>query len=436
VLAPLLALGAAAARGIAPRIRIPALLLTGLALVLSLGKQTPIFPLLWQLPVGHLLTHPHKWAYFVALGLALLAAVGAEAVRRGVDATVRVLWLVLGLGALAVIPFPPVTRAVGVAALVVVLVVAGRLRTWTSLALPVLVAATILPAYQFHAQRPSDNLNYLARYEDSYRYLAGRQDAGRTFVLTPELTGSPRQGEVAGVAQVTTNGTFLSERLDRYMRVTREASRLDERARAAALLRAAGSRFVQTGRGELDWLADLGLERVFTGVASDVWEDPASLPRAYLARGIRVTPTHMALDAMADPAVAANLEVVLEQEDGEVTGEPFTSTHPPDGARIVAASAHEVRIEVTAPAPSVLVLLDAWSPEWRATVDGRLVPIRHANLVARAVEVPAGTHQVVFRFVPRALYAGVATSLAFVLLTVFVLRHARARRVQTAPSRR
>lgn len=430
VLAPLLALGAVVARGIEPLIRVPALLLTGLAFVLSLGKQTPVFPLLWQLPVGHLLTHPHKWVYFAALGLSLLAAVGAEFVRRGVDATARVLWLLLGLIFLAVVPFPPVTRALGAAALLLFLLASGRLRTPIAFALPLLVAATILPAYQVRAQRPSDNLNYFARYEDSYRYLAGRQDAGRTFILTPELTGSPRQGEIAGIAQVTTNGTFLSERLDRYMRVTREASRRGEHARVVALLRAVGSRFVLTGSSQLDWLADFGLKRVFSGIGSDVWEDSAALPRAFLASEIEVTPASMALDAMAAADGTANLRVTLEHEDGGVTSEPFVPFDPSDGARIVAASAHEVRIEVKAPAPSVLVLLDAWSPEWRATMDGRTLPIRHANLIARAVEVPAGTHEIVFCFVPRSLYAGAATSLLLMLLTPIAIRRARVSRVR------
>jgi len=439
VLVPLLALGAVTARGLAPRLRVPALVLTSAALILSLGKQTLIFPLLWRLPIGHLLTHPHKWTFFFSLGLTLLAATGAETLRRGEISTVaRALWLALGLAFLAAVPFPTLPRALGVVLLLGLVLVTGRPHAWLTLALPVLVAATTLAGYHVHAQRPSDDLVYLTRYEDAYRYLAGRQDAGRTFVLTPELTGSPRQGEVAGVAQVTTNGTFLSERLDRYMRATRDTAANGEHARTTGLLRAAGSHFVATGHDQLDWLAGLGLTRVFTGNAADVWEDPGALPRAYLAQRVDVVPAARALEAIADPRVAADRAVVLEEEDGPlasmppgaapiVTGAASSRPSSASSARIVESTPDVVRVAVDAPDAAVLVLLDAWSPEWHATVDGTAVPIRRANLVARAVEVPAGAHEVVFRFTPQSLYVGAATSAAVLLACILALVIARRR---------
>ena len=74
---------------------------------------------------------------------------------------------------------------------------------------------------------------------------------------------------------------------------------------------------------------------------------------------------------------------------------------------------------------------------------GQPVPIRHANLVARAVEVPAGAQEVVFRFVPGSFYAGAATSLAALLALVIGagvvrvrVRRAAAPRARTSPSRR
>ena len=442
VLAPLLALGGVTARGLAPRLRVPALVLLVAALVLSLGTQTPIFPLLWRLPIAHLLTHPHKWVFFFALALALLAAVGGEALRRTPPVAERALWLVLGLVFLALVPFPPLVRAGGLALLLLLVLGAGRLPAWTALALPLVVALTILPAYRVRPQRPTDNLNYFVRSEDAYRYLASRQDAGRTFILTPEMTGSPRQGEVAGVAQVTTNGTFLSVRLDRYMFAVREAVHKGERERAVGLLRAAGSHFVLGERVKTDWLAELGLKPVFDGGAAQVWEDPAALPRTYLARQVRLVPAARALEAIADPRVAAEHAVVLEDEDGPLAaGQPAADAA--GTARLVAATPDLVRVAVDTPAAAVLVLLDAWSPEWRATVDGQPVPIRHANLVARAVEVPAGAHEVVFRFVPGSFYAGAATSLAALLALVIGagvvrvrVRRAAAPRARTSPSRR
>jgi uncharacterized membrane protein YfhO len=51
----------------------------------------------------------------------------------------------------------------------------------------------------------------------------------------------------------------------------------------------------------------------------------------------------------------------------------------------------------------VLTLHDPYYPGWIAEIDGRRVPIRRADTLFRAVDVPQGSKQVVFRFAPFAL---------------------------------
>jgi hypothetical protein len=46
------------------------------------------------------------------------------------------------------------------------------------------------------------------------------------------------------------------------------------------------------------------------------------------------------------------------------------------------------------------VVADTWFPGWRAEVNGRPVPIDHANVAFKAVEVPAGRVSLVFVFNP------------------------------------
>jgi hypothetical protein len=72
------------------------------------------------------------------------------------------------------------------------------------------------------------------------------------------------------------------------------------------------------------------------------------------------------------------------------------------GAYIRAYENTRVVIDVTAAQPGFLVLHDLWHPWWEAEVDGREVPILRANVLFRAVELPAGRHTVTFRFKPLA----------------------------------
>jgi hypothetical protein len=59
-----------------------------------------------------------------------------------------------------------------------------------------------------------------------------------------------------------------------------------------------------------------------------------------------------------------------------------------------------VEIEVTTAQPGFVVLNDIWHPWWQAELDGQQVDILKANVLFRAVQVPAGTHKIRFSFHP------------------------------------
>jgi len=69
-------------------------------------------------------------------------------------------------------------------------------------------------------------------------------------------------------------------------------------------------------------------------------------------------------------------------------------------ARIVSYRNTEIVVETEASDASLLVLNDVWHPWWRACVDRFESEILKANILFRAVEVPAGKHQVRFNFHP------------------------------------
>jgi hypothetical protein len=73
-------------------------------------------------------------------------------------------------------------------------------------------------------------------------------------------------------------------------------------------------------------------------------------------------------------------------------------------------------LETRSDGDGYLIVSDAWDPWWRATVDGREVPVLRANVAFRAVPIAAGTHVVAMRYHPTPVYAGVACSAAFTIL--------------------
>jgi hypothetical protein len=88
-------------------------------------------------------------------------------------------------------------------------------------------------------------------------------------------------------------------------------------------------------------------------------------------------------------------------------------------ARLVHEEERVVELEATADHDSMLVLLDANAPGWRATVGGIPATILNANVAFRAVQVPAGTHRVRFEYQPPHWHAALAITGGFsiVLLT-------------------
>ena len=92
--------------------------------------------------------------------------------------------------------------------------------------------------------------------------------------------------------------------------------------------------------------------------------------------------------------------------------------------RLRQASRLEVETETTG--PGVLVLSEAFDVGWRATVDGAPAAVERANVLFRAVRVPAGRHVVAMTYLPLSIRWGLGAASLGVVLAAALLARGRA----------
>jgi hypothetical protein len=141
-----------------------------------------------------------------------------------------------------------------------------------------------------------------------------------------------------------------------------------------------------------------------------IYENPNVLPRAFVVHRAQVVPAAELLDRLNaqdfNPWTTVLLESPLPDEQArQLAAAPWRSGSV---AHITRYDLHDVEITAEMQAPGVLVLSDQWYPGWQVTVDGVDAPLLRTDYALRGVFVPAGTHQVAFRFRPLMLYFGLA----------------------------
>jgi hypothetical protein len=168
------------------------------------------------------------------------------------------------------------------------------------------------------------------------------------------------------------------------------------------MLNLLGVRFVATGVpiSELDKSYKPGdLDEVARTKDAYIYENPRALPRVLIAsRAVEAD-----FDSMIKTGVWPQADfrdtVLLEKGNAaapSTPGDPSQKTR----ARILHYGNTVVRVEATASEPGWLVLHDAWHPWWTVEIDGKPANLLRANVIFRAVAIPAGRHEVTFRFKP------------------------------------
>jgi hypothetical protein len=154
-----------------------------------------------------------------------------------------------------------------------------------------------------------------------------------------------------------------------------------------------------------------------------VYVHESVLPRAYLVGRARVLDDAAAVVAIGRHDFDPRHEVLL------APGPDAAPLEQPDGqpAEVVRedVSPERVRVAVRSDRGGWLVLSDAYTSDWRATIDGDVAPLVRANVALRAVRVPQGEHTVEFVYAPRSVTLGAAITAASLVAAASLVIAAR-----------
>lgn len=418
--------------------------MAGASLLLALAGTTPLGPLVAALPV---LGSFRAWARYVVildLAVALLAAVGLSELRR-LPAPARRRWavaaaipvagaaivgalavavpavhrlvapgwtavaaagfpLLFGLGAVLALALPRrqdvMVAAVCGLAVVDLVVSFGGFAEWRPLSpTSAQIAADLDPDRRaafgpvFDAPGGIDRFLYVSPYVAGLSDFSFVTDAKRLRsasgqdVLAPRwyLSAFPMNhfGVLANADAVLAEGNDLLD----VLRVTTVIAEADRRAPQLV--------------GPGDPIGTTGLV---------VHHRQPRLDDAYLVADVRPGSRADAVAALRG-ALGVDLATtaVVEGECG--------SCPPGPGRRpgaVVGRSWRDDAVDITldTDAPGLLVVSQAWSPGWRATVDGRPAPVLRTNALVQGIPVPAGARRVRLRYHPPGLVAGAVLAVA------------------------
>ncbi len=144
---------------------------------------------------------------------------------------------------------------------------------------------------------------------------------------------------------------------------------------------------------------------------------PSPLPRAYMVgRGLPAAEPE-SVRLLLDPQIDLASQVVLAPP---VPDSPQSAILHSE-ARVVSRSPDSVLVRTRADGPGYLVLAETFDAGWNVTVDQVPAVLLRANVLFRAVAVPAGQHDVLFRYRPAALFWGLGLSATGLLLGAALL---------------
>jgi hypothetical protein len=146
-----------------------------------------------------------------------------------------------------------------------------------------------------------------------------------------------------------------------------------------------------------------------------IFRNDKAFPRAWLAGEYEVIKNdQMILERIRQSDFDPASTVILEEEPQGYS--PQKSTR--GVVSIEEYQPNRVRMALNAESPGLLVTSDNYYPAWKAFIDGQETKVYRADYTFRAIAVPAGRHQVEFKYHSRVFETGKAISVITAFLVI------------------
>ncbi len=379
------------------------------ALVIAMGRYTPVHQLLFQFIPGFAsIRVPARFILLTNFSLAVLA--GHSLIEKQnrpwiIFAAVALASTLLILAADLAWAHPPAWGAI-ITTLALIAATAALYQRAPAL-LPLLLFAELFTFGAFvEVDRADPNAGYPRG--PALDYLLAQPGPTRIDIATSQW--QPDAPAVFGLESITGIANPLAlAAYDRYY--------WSVGYRGSPQYNFLGAQFVVADKNHPP--ADSSFVPVFNeDPAVDVYLNTNAMPRISLITDpVFVPDPDSAFAAVHDPAFNPAAQVVLESQPSAVSRQPSANTN----LYYTAYAPGQFTIVAQTPAPAYLVLAEVWYPGWVAALNGRPAPIVRADTAFMAVLLPAGESTVSFRFTSPLLTLGAILTLATLLASVFVL---------------
>ena len=438
-----------------------------LGLALAMGRYLPVHHVLRTLvPPLARMRHPEKYLTLFEAMLAVLAALGADRLssptgpRPTWRRTLALAFGLLGAAIASLAFFEPalattmsqglLVGALGVGAVILCQGLAARGSRVAAPLLMVLVAVDLLmPTWRLNEMAPPEVMTLPPRAVQAVDKSAGRRrDAAMPRVYRSEAIDSSvgRFVVAHSLAQVerreietlreNTSAPFGLAPINAYELVPAIFTKLRERA-----------------PDKLRWLRALAVDYALLPVSNPgapasarpglvpvmdplpgarLFQVERPLPRAFIAARAEILPDEAAIARVfSDQALEGTTVVLAPQPELEV---PDVAAGRAGDCRLDQVTNGRLRATCSASVDGYAVFIEQFGDGWSARVDGQPTPVLRANLVARAVRLPAGSHTIEMSYRVPGLTAGAALSLAGCLIILFCAALRTGRKKGTPPS--